>query len=75
MNPEPYLLVAPLATDLPRGDLGVTAVKAHGLPLPDVPLLMEGLLIDARRLADAGGPNEVVEAILDHVAALREGRG
>lgn len=70
MNPEPYLLVAPLATDLPRGDLGVAAVKAHGLPLPDVPLL-----IDARRLADAGGPNEVVEAILDHVAALREGRG
>lgn len=43
-------------------------------PLPDVPLVVEDLLVQAKRLADAGGPTEVIERILDHVAALREGR-
>lgn len=45
------------------------------LPLPDVPLIVEDLLMQVRQLADAGAPTEVVEEILDHVAALREGRG
>lgn len=44
------------------------------LPLRDVPLIVEDLLNQARQLADAGAPTEVIEAILDHVAALREGR-
>ena len=44
------------------------------LPLRNVPLIVEGLLNQARQLADAGAPTEVIEAILDHVAALREGR-
>lgn len=44
------------------------------LPLPDVPLIVEDLLIEARRLAEAGAPTEVIEEILDQVAALREGR-
>lgn len=44
------------------------------LQLPDVPLIIEDLLLQARQLADAGAPTDVVEAILDHVAALREGR-
>ena len=45
------------------------------LPLPDVPLMMEDLLVRARQLADAGAHREAIEEILDHVAALREGRG
>ena len=45
------------------------------LPAPDVPLIVEGLLWHARQLADFGAPTEAVEALLDHVAALREGRG
>lgn len=45
------------------------------LPLPDVPLIVEDLLVEAKRLADAGAAREVIEEILDHVAALREGRG
>lgn len=44
------------------------------LPLPDVPLIVEALLIEARRLAEAGAPTEVIDEILDQVAALREGR-
>ena len=43
------------------------------LPLPDVPLIVEDLLMKARQLADRGAPTELVEDILDHVAALREG--
>lgn len=45
------------------------------LPLPDMPLILESLLIEAKRLADFGAPTGPVEAILEHVAALREGRG
>lgn len=44
------------------------------LPLPDVPLIVEDLLNKAMQLADSGAPNEVIEEILDHVAALKEGR-
>ena len=44
------------------------------LLLPDVPLIVEDLLLQARQLADSGAPTEAVRAILDHVAALREGR-
>lgn len=51
------------------------AVTRLGLPLADVPLIVEGLLIEAKQLADGGTSTEAVEAILDHVAALREGRG
>jgi hypothetical protein len=43
--------------------------------VPDVLLLVEDLLLQARQLADSGAPAEAVEAILDHVTALREGRG
>ena len=45
------------------------------LPLIDVPLIVEDLLMRARQLAESGAPTEAVVAILDHVAALREGRG
>ncbi|MBB1515646.1 hypothetical protein H5398_06605 [Tessaracoccus sp. MC1679] len=44
------------------------------LPLPDVPLIVEDLLIKAKELADSGAPTEAIEEILDRVAALREGR-
>ena len=44
-------------------------------PLPDVPLIIEDLLLQAKQLADAGAPHEAIVEILDHVAALREGRG
>lgn len=42
--------------------------------LPDVPLIAEDLLQQARQQADSGAPTEAVKAIFDHVAALREGR-
>lgn len=45
------------------------------LSLPDVPLIVEDLLLEARQLADSGAPSAEIEAIMDHVAALREGRG
>ena len=44
------------------------------LPLPDVPLIVEDLLMQASQLADVVAQDEAVEEILDHVAALREGR-
>lgn len=53
--------------------VGITK-EAEG-PLGDVPLIVEDLLCQARQLADSGAPTEAVKAILDHVAALREGRG
>ncbi|MBK8459302.1 MAG: hypothetical protein IPL43_03050 [Micropruina sp.] len=43
--------------------------------LADVPLIVEDVLCQARRLADSGAPTEVIKAVLDHVADLREGRG
>lgn len=45
------------------------------LPLPDVPLIVEDILMQARQLLDAGAAADVVEAILDQAAALREARG
>jgi hypothetical protein len=56
-------------------DPGVTVVSDPELPLPDVPLIVEDLLMQASQLAGAGAPNEALEEIFDHVAALREGRG
>lgn len=44
-------------------------------PLPDVPLIVEDLLMEAKQLADANARNDALEEILEHVAALREGRG
>ena len=43
------------------------------LPLPDVPLIIEDLLVRAKLLADAGAYREAIEEILDQVAALRDG--
>lgn len=54
-------------------DHGDPAVSEPELPLPDVPLIAEDLLKQARRLADSGAPTEAVKAILDHLAALRDG--
>lgn len=51
------------------------AVSEPELLLPDVPLIVEDLLWQARHLADLGAPIETVNAILDHVVAVREGRG
>ena len=45
------------------------------LPRADVPLIIEDLLVRAKQLADAGAHRAAIEEILDHVAALREGRG
>lgn len=45
------------------------------LPLPDVPLIIEDLLLQAQQLADAGAPRAAIDDVLDYVAALREGRG
>lgn len=58
----------------PHPGHGDTAVSDPELPLPDVPLIVEDLLVQAKRLVDAGAPTAVVAEILDHVAALREGR-
>ena len=44
------------------------------LPLPDVPLIIEDLLLQAKQLADAGAVRDVIDELLDHVAALRDGR-
>ena len=45
------------------------------LRLPDVPLIIEGLLVRAKQLADAGARREAIQEILDQVAALRDSRG
>lgn len=50
-------------------------MSGPALPLPDVPLIIEDLLLQARKLVDSGALYEAIEAVLDHVAALREGRG
>lgn len=52
-----------------------TSVGDRELPLPDVPLIVEYLLVQANKLAVAGAPHEAIEEILNHVTALREGRG
>lgn len=44
------------------------------LRLPDVPLIVEDLLVRGKQLADSGGSVEVIKAILDNVADLRDGR-
>lgn len=44
------------------------------LPLPDVPLIIEDLLVRAMQLADAGAHGKAIDEILDQVAALRDGR-
>ena len=54
---------------------GARAVTDPKLPLPDVPLIVEDLLVRAKQLAESGARPEAIEALLDHVAALREGRG
>lgn len=43
------------------------------LPLPDVPLIIEDLLVRAKQLADASAQRQAIEEILDQVAALRDG--
>jgi hypothetical protein len=53
---------------------GVAALREDERRLADVLLIAENLLLQARRLAESGAPQEAVEAILDQVAALREGR-
>ena len=58
----------------PPPDHWVAAVSDPETPLPDVLLIVEALLLQAKRLADAGALTAAAE-ILDHVAALREGRG
>ncbi|HBX80613.1 MAG TPA: hypothetical protein DEG88_02000 [Propionibacteriaceae bacterium] len=57
--------------DFPSGDFGVSE---HERLHHDVPLMVEGLLLQAGMMVDSGAPTKAVEAILDHVAALREGR-
>jgi hypothetical protein len=42
-------------------------------PLPDVPLIIEDLLVRAKQLADAGARREAIEELRDQVAALRDG--
>lgn len=58
---------------VPHSERVAAAIKA--LPLPDVPLIVEDLLMEAQQLADANAPREALEEILGQVAALREGRG
>lgn len=53
---------------------GVVIERELGLPIPDLPLVVESVLLRAMQLAHSGLLAEV-EAILEHVAALREGRG
>lgn len=48
-------------------------VKALEFPLADLLLIVEDLILRAGALAQSGAPTEWIEAILDHVAALREG--
>lgn len=52
----------------------VRVAKKAAARLADVPLIAQDLLCQARQLAESGAPPEVVRLILDHVAALREGR-
>lgn len=58
---------------IPRGMAAV--VSGPELPLSDVLLIVEDLLMQTRALVHSGAPAGVIEATLDRVAALREGRG
>lgn len=58
------------SANLTRG----AALDQPTLPLPDVPLIIEDLLVQAKALADAGASTDLVEELLDQVAALRAGR-
>ena len=53
----------------------LNAVTEPVLPLADTPLIIEDLLVRAKQMADADAGREAIDEILDHVAALREGRG
>ena len=55
-------------------DTGVAVVGEAERLLSDVPLIVEDLLTHAQQLADSRASTQAVQAILDHVAALREGR-
>lgn len=79
MEPEPRPWLSGGPEDGPgpthAPDLRGPGVSEAALPLPDVPLIVEEFLMHAKRLVAAGAPTEAIEDILDHVAALREGRG
>jgi len=55
-------------------DHRAAAVSDSDVPLRYVPLIVEGLLMQVRQLADGGARTEAVVEILNHVAAMREGR-
>lgn len=77
MNPD-HGMITGAGPRLERPSYGVrrdAAMSEPELLFTDVPLIVEDLLWQARHLADSGAPTEAVKAILDHVAALREGRG
>lgn len=54
---------------------GVLIGRELELPIPDLPLVVESLLLRAVQLTGSGAPPEPIKAILDHGNALREGRG
>jgi hypothetical protein len=57
------------APDIPGG----AEFKEPEFPLADAALIVEDLLLQARTMAESEAPSETIKAILDHVAALREG--
>lgn len=59
------------ADGIPRGG----ACEDPEFPVADVPLIVEDLLMRTRALSESGAPTDAIEATLDHVTALREGRG
>lgn len=61
--------------DSPITTTGVQAASGPELLLPDVPLIIEDLLMRAKQLADFGAQTAAIAEILDQVAALREGMG
>ena len=73
--PDPTVDEVPLPHDPLTTTTWVSAMSQPELLLSDVPLFVECLLLEARQLADAGASTEEVEAILDHVVAVRGGCG
>lgn len=68
--------VAGRQESVPAHDVGRGVARDEPpLGLVDIPLIVEDLLVQTRSLAESGAPSEAIEAILDHVASLREGRG